>query len=218
MRCALRLTNISYTDWKQVEEDLDKHYIPISMLDQITQIETESGKFLFDAVSKGQLISKIWLLNNIADIDLSCTVVCGGWIGILSRLILEKYDNASVMSIDIDQFATKTAQQLNTRFYYDRRFDARIVDMYKHKYDMHTTIINTSCEHIPDITQWISLLPKNRNIVIQSNNNDKLDGHINCANSIAHFINQSGLNENNIKYAGSLETPMYTRFMIIAKT
>lgn len=42
-------------------------------------------------------------------------------------------------------------------------------DMYTYKYT-EDIVINTSCEHIPDVDKWLSLVPAGTMVVLQSNN------------------------------------------------
>ena len=74
-------------------------------------------------------------------------------------------------------------------------------------------VINTSCEHITqdDYDLWLSGMPHNSLIVVQSNNYD-IPEHVRTANSLEHFKEQSHLN---IIWAGELSLPLYTRYMII---
>ena len=88
-------------------------------------------------------------------------------------------------------------------------------NMYNHRY-IEDVVINTSCEHIENIKQWVSLVPKGRTIVLQSNSSEEDKDHINCVKSIEEFIEQTGLTD--IIFSGSLEFSMYNRFMIIGKT
>jgi hypothetical protein len=88
-------------------------------------------------------------------------------------------------------------------------------DMYLYSYT-EDVIINTSCEHIDNVQDWLSLLPADRMVVLQSNNYIGGNGHINCVHSKEEFVEQTGLSD--ILYSGELVMPMYTRYMVIGKT
>jgi hypothetical protein len=77
-------------------------------------------------------------------------------------------------------------------------------------------IINTSCEHITQdqYELWLSGLPHNSLIVLQSNNYN-IPEHVRIAQDLNEFKQQSNLR--NILYAGELELPLYKRFMIIGR-
>jgi hypothetical protein len=88
-------------------------------------------------------------------------------------------------------------------------------DMYRHHYT-EDVIINTSCEHIKDVREWISVIPLGRLVVLQSNNYLGGDGHVNCVQGREEFVKQTGLSK--ILYSGERVLPMYTRYMVIGKT
>ena len=79
--------------------------------------------------------------------------------------------------------------------------------------DKPNTIINTSCEHIPNFAEWYNKLPYNVLIVLQSNNYFEVNEHVNCSADLNNFSRQTPLN--NVLYEGSLELEKYTRFMRI---
>ena len=72
-------------------------------------------------------------------------------------------------------------------------------------------IINTSCEHMD--TSWFDTASNEQLIVMQTNNSPDFDGHINICESIEDM--QSKYPLSNTLFVGSLETPVYTRFMQI---
>ena len=76
-------------------------------------------------------------------------------------------------------------------------------------------VINTSCEHITQdqYEQWLRNRNKDQLLVLQSNNY-KIDEHVRTADSLAEFIEQSHIN---VLWAGELELPLYTRWMVIGK-
>ena len=75
------------------------------------------------------------------------------------------------------------------------------------------TIINTSCEHIEKFTEWFNAIPRDKLVVLQSNNYFEIDDHVNCVKDITEFKQQAPLS--NIIYEGELELEKYTRFMLI---
>ena len=75
------------------------------------------------------------------------------------------------------------------------------------------TIINTSCDHIEKFTEWFNAIPRDKLVVLQSNNYFEIDDHINCVKNITEFKQQAPLS--NIIYEGELELEKYTRFMLI---
>jgi hypothetical protein len=87
--------------------------------------------------------------------------------------------------------------------------------MTEYQYNFYTdVVINTSCEHIDQETydKWLSNVPSNALIVLQSNNYFNLDEHIRCANNLLEFKEQSKIK---VISESLLELPKYTRFMLI---
>lgn len=169
-----------------------------------------------DMFSEGQLKSKEWITEELAKIDpdflYKSVAIAGSWFGTLGMMLKYKFPTILVTMIDIDP---RCEAFINNMVYDDGAMRAVTKDMYTYRY-IEDIIINTSCEHIPDIEKWISLLPKGRLVVLQSNNYTEEEDHINCITSKEELIEQSGLT--NIIFAGELEFSMYTRYMIIGRT
>jgi hypothetical protein len=94
------------------------------------------------------------------------------------------------------------------------RFSAITADMCNTMSEANI-VINTSCEHITQAQYrtWLNLVPDNSLLVLQSNNY-LIEEHIRPADSLEEFKKQSGLD---VIWAGELELPLYTRWMIIGK-
>jgi hypothetical protein len=178
---------------------------------------------LRDALSTGQLASKLGILNEIEDClpDNPHILIVGGWIGTLSRLFLSyfekyhSYEKYFITSLDIDPVSTRMATVVNMRF--PVSFTAITKDMYNvtpEEYQNYNVVINTSCEHIQDVRKWSDGIPEGTIIVAQSNNFIEHPQHINCVNSENELEDQ--LNLRHIYYKGSkVLTGTYTRFMVI---
>jgi hypothetical protein len=95
------------------------------------------------------------------------------------------------------------------------RFRAVTADMCAIRSDADV-VINTSCEHITQdqYDLWLSGMPYSSLLILQSNNYD-IPEHVRTANTLEQFKEQCHLEE--IYWAGELELPLYTRFMIIGK-
>jgi hypothetical protein len=167
---------------------------------------------------KGQIRSKIWLLDNLcprlphhASIDIH-----GGWNGVLASMLFQKItDIKHIRSIDIDPACEEIARTMNKLEEMDGKFRAVTADMCAIRSDADV-IINTSCEHITQEQHdlWLSGMPYNSLIVLQSNNYE-ISEHVRIAKNLEEFKLQADLE--NILYAGELELPLYKRFMIIGK-
>lgn len=166
---------------------------------------------------KGQIKSKEWLIDNLAQyMPYNATVdIHGGWNGVLASMLFQKIaDIKNIRSVDIDPACEETAYTMNKIEEMEGRFRAVTADMCTIRSDADV-IINTSCEHITQSQYdlWLSGLPHNSIIVVQSNNYD-IEEHVRTANSLDQFIEQSHLT---VKWAGELELSLYKRFMIIGR-
>lgn len=165
-----------------------------------------------DMFSSGQIRSKEWLVTELSSLDISdrSVVIAGAWYGTLGFMLKNKIPDIDITMLDIDTrcqpFVTSISKDPSVRYITE--------DMYKYPY-YQDVIINTSCEHIPDLQKWISLLPLGSIVVLQSNNYYEGAGHINCCASKEEFIKQAGLSY--VLYSGELVMPMYTRYMVIGK-
>lgn len=169
-----------------------------------------------DMFSSGQIRSKEWILTEVAKIDPELKnmkiAIAGAWFGTLGMMLKWKFPAVRVTMLDIDPRCEKF---IHNMIYDNPAMQAITEDMYKHHYT-EDIIINTSCEHIPDVREWISCIPMGRTVILQSNNYTKGNGHINCVDSAEEFVKQVDLPE--VLYSGKLEMPMYTRYMVIGIT
>jgi hypothetical protein len=169
-----------------------------------------------DMFSSGQLASKEWLIHELnhysALVDNSSIVIAGAWFATLGIMLNKKFPTAKISMIDIDERCKPFVDNITHDL---ENVDYAIEDMYRHVY-REQVVINTSCEHIPNLKEWVSIIPKNKTLVLQSNNYTVPADHINTANSVEEFIEQTGLSA--IWYSGSLVLPMYTRYMLIGRT
>lgn len=169
-----------------------------------------------DMFSSGQIYSKEWILRELAKIDpvhqRKSFCIAGAWYGTLGMMLHARFPSTKVTMLDIDPRCEKFIDKI---IWQNSDMTAVTEDMYKYRYK-EDFVINTSCEHIADIREWINIIPLGRTVVLQSNNYLEGNGHINCVSSENEFIKQTGLT--NILYSGSLKMPMYTRYMVIGKT
>ena len=173
-----------------------------------------------DAFWSGQLKSKEWLIDALskqflgkeapASIDIH-----GGWVGVLSSMLFQSnIPIKNIRSIDIDSSCEPIATMMNKLEEMSGRFRAVTADMCTVRSDADI-VINTSCEHITQeqYDLWLSGMPYNSLLVVQSNNYN-IPEHVRLVTSLDEFKEQSGLN---VLWAGELELPLYTRYMIIGK-
>jgi hypothetical protein len=127
--------------------------IPANMKKMINRFE---GDALTDAFSRGQLQSKLWLVNTVNELELNLgehTYVCAGWYGVLPALMFERLDiDGKIYSFDIDPSTDNPADTLNKEyiienmtfksFVYDVReltFEKQVIPINHYKYSDATT-------------------------------------------------------------------------------
>ena len=189
--------------------------------------------------SEGQLKSKLWLIQTLKDLGISnlgSVFLCAGWCGSLAYLLLQdkSLEVDKILSFDIDPLSIQISEDLNRKWVQqDWKFKAtlkNILDLDYNLADFETlkkdgssqrlqlspdTIINTSCEHIENFNNWWEKIPKEKLIVLQSNNFHSLEEHINCVSSLKEFEKQAPMEA--LLFKGELDLGEYKRFMLIGK-
>ena len=168
-----------------------------------------------DAFWSGQLNSKEWLITNLrSNVNKFVSIdIHGGWVGVLASMLFQSNIYIkNIRSVDIDPSCEAIATMMNKKEEIVGRFRAVTADMCAIRSDADV-VINTSCEHITQdqYDLWLSGMPHSSLIVVQSNNYD-IPEHIRTASSLEEFKKQSSLT---VLWAGELELPLYTRYMII---
>ena len=190
---------------------------------------------LAEALSAGQVESKRWLIDELEKLDrpLGTIYVLGGWWGLLPAMLFESgVRMEKIRSFDIDPSCAPVADTINRRYVMDNwKFKATTQDMLEMRYDRHSyqtkradgtevlleespdTIINTSCEHIPNFPGWWSRIPPGKMVVLQSNNFRAPAEHVNCSDSLEEFSSAAPLGKT--LFRGELNLPDYKRFMLV---
>jgi hypothetical protein len=171
-----------------------------------------------DAFWSGQLKSKEWLIENLRkNVNKFVSIdIHGGWVGVLASMLFQTdMPIKNIRSVDIDPTCESIATMMNKGEEITGKFRAVTADMCEIRSDADV-VINTSCEHITQdqYDLWLSGMPHNSLFVLQGNNYN-IPEHVRISDNLAQFIDQSQLIT--ILFSGELETPLYTRFMIIGK-
>ena len=205
-----KISNLELAHWMNAIRELSSH---------------EDRTRALDALWSGQLSSKGWLVNTLADFidsDIPMNIyVFGGWIGILSSMLFqsEKITISNIRSIDIDPWCGHIANTVNKTFKMDnRRFNAVTADMSSYQYYINiepNIVINTSTEHVTQevYDKWYNAIPAGTLITIQGNDYFECGEHIRCSRNLEEFLQQNSVVD--AYYSGTLDTDMYTRFMAI---
>lgn len=194
-----------------------------------------------DCMSRGQLYSKLWLIEELKKINpyLGTVFLCAGWYATLATMLFESDLNKNITNIrsfDIDPSCAEIAEVFNFPWLLeDYKFKASTVDImdfhftqkkgafyYKtlrnngeecELHDKPDTIINTSCEHIENFTEWYAKIPDGRLVILQNNNFFEIAEHVNCVNSCGEFADIAPMTT--LLYEGQLPLEKYTRYMRI---
>jgi len=171
-----------------------------------------------DAFWSGQLKSKEWLIDNLDEHvhSASSIEICAGWVGVLASMLFQSnIPITHITSYDIDPTCKPIAETMNKQEEMQGRFRSSIVDISQTMHMSADIIINTSCEHLTQeqYGRWLTYTPKDSLLVLQSNNY-KIDEHVRIADSLDEFVEQSHID---VLWAGELELPLYTRYMVIGK-
>ncbi len=184
-------------------------------------IETFPDANWGDAMSRGQIRSKLWIIHELirhGSTRLGKVCICGGWYGILARLILDsdQLHAHHVMSLDWDSTCSDIARELNFEYTEDDRFLDLTMDMCRvGDYSQQDTIINTSCEHLTHdkFQQWWYLIPEGKLVVLQSNDFFSHQEHVNCVSHEDELRESASMTT--VHYCGVMPTHKYNRFMVI---
>lgn len=177
------------------------------------------------AFNPKQIASKRWLIDILAEIlprPDGPVWVLGAWHGVLGAMLLAdaRLSIPEVVSLDFDPGCAPVAETLNHRHVAAGRFRAVTADMMALDFarldgGRPGLVINTSCEHLPDVPGWLAGLPAGLPLLLQSNDYVREPDHRSCVPSLAAFEAQAGLSE--LWFAGALPTRNYTRFMLIGR-
>ena len=196
----------------------------------------DNPDFNKDCISGGQLKSKEWLVKKVEEYcpDLGIVFLCAGWYATLATMLFESNVLVTkIRSFDIDPKVWEIAEIFNTELVSNAwKFKASTQDIMDIDYTEHTydtikpggevtsvnrevpnTIVNTSCEHIENWSDWWNKIPKGKLCILQSNDYKELPEHINCVDNVDHFKSIAPMTT--YLYGGDLILGKYTRYMII---
>jgi len=222
------METIKLNNWKEVTEYIDNGFwqpTP-SYFEHIVQHNTYYPNHAF---SKGQLASKSWLLKELhhtyPKIPNLTVAILGSWIGALVEPLHKSISIERIYGIDTDAEAIEKSEKLNRQFVQDSWkykgvvHDVDLLDCSEMEFQTGgelinvkpDCIINTSCEHMS--TLWYDSVDSDQLIVMQTNNSEEFEGHINTCESVEEMQLKYPLSET--RYVGELITPAYTRYMQI---
>lgn len=197
---------------------------------------------IYDAFSRGQIKSKIWLIDELEKIqnNYENVVVFAGWLGQIKSVYEKKLFYTKMRIVEIDKDACESSDYIfNLSNFEGYKVKSILADInhltcYKSGYEWDVTnfkdntaykekflpnlIINTSAEHMTE--EWYNQIrfkemESNPIVAIQSNNMFDLPEHVNCVHSINHMKKKFPMKE--ILYEGELQLKGYKRVMLIGR-
>ena len=200
----LVLDDNTWSLWKLLDEYTDTHFVAA-----FKNFFVNNTEIWNDCFSRGQLESKLWLVNELEklDVDLGTVFLCAGWYATLATMLFESDIKVNkIRSFDIDPnvwkvaevfnkpwvtnnwtFKASTKDILDINFKNDNYFTERSNGTTCELNDTPDTIINTSCEHIENFAEWYDKIPDSKLVVLQSNNFYEVEEHVNCVGSVEEF-------------------------------
>jgi hypothetical protein len=204
--------------------------------------ENNSSEAMQDAMSRSQIRSKIWLVEELAKIQshFNHVAIMAGWFGQLCAIYDKKLTYKKIRIIELDKQACELSDYSfnlsNLENYKIKSVHADIskLTLYKNGYEwavenfkentkynekfLPDLIINTSAEHMTE--EWFQQLrfkelESNPIVAIQSNNMFDGEGHVNCVHSIDHMKKKFPMKE--ILFEGELQLKGYKRVMLIGR-
>jgi hypothetical protein len=169
-----------------------------------------------DSLSHGQVKSKMWMVENLPKGNDLHIEIIGGWFGCpLIDLLNSKLNIKKIDFYEIDDSCKKVlAQYLN---YFKFNFKVSVFGDFFERKELRRRdlIINTSSEHMPDITQMKQYFKGNPAIAVQSNDYFELEEHTNCVNNVEELILKNQIKK--VWFKGDKEFEKYNRFMVIGQ-
>ncbi len=201
--------------------------LPILNGIKVLQYQGSSAR-LSEALSKGQIYSKRWVVETLEslNLDLQSALVLCGWYGVLPYMLFENgYQH--IVSVDRDPNCEAIAYRLNKWRQDHGHFLPVTGDIFDIDYNQLSyeftddftvfesadIMINTSCEHIEDFQRWYDKIPDGQLLLLQSNDFFECEEHVNCVNSTSEFREQTPMRKR--LFSGALPLEKYTRYMVI---
>lgn len=172
-------------------------------------------------VNSGQMSSKLWLLEELSKVkpDLGTVYLLGGWYGALASLIAAdpRLKFKKVVNLELDKSSAELSKELN--FHLGSGFEAKNLDMMNLKFgsnfEIPDTLVNTSCEHLPNFDSWFESIPQGVFVCLQSNNYFAEPEHCNCVNSLEEFQRQAPLSQTLLAKQMKSPNKKYNRFLLL---
>ena len=159
-----------------------------------------------------QIACKKWLVEEILNYKMSWNkvLVIGSWNGVLLYELLNSYGEVTWF----DFLDKDPDTHLHRDLYFnsnnlEKNYNSLIIDATGFSdYENYDLIINTSCEHMPNIPAVYG-----PTYALQSNNYKQVKEHINCVYSTKQLLKQNNICK--VIYEGQKKLDHYTRYMVL---
>jgi hypothetical protein len=197
---------------------------------------------LQDAFSRSQIKSKIWLIQELANLNITYynVLIMAGWFGQLKNIYNKQLTYRKMRVVELDRAACEISDYVfNLDNLTEHKIKAVCADvnqliLHKNGYEWQVEnfkestsydekflpdlIINTSAEHMTE--EWFhqlrfKQLDSDPIVAIQSNNLFDIAEHINCVHSVDHMMKKFPMRE--VLFAGELQLKGYKRVMLIGR-
>jgi hypothetical protein len=205
----------------------------------VTTLAFSARLNLNDHFSRGQMMSKFWMVDELKKISDSFENVAhyGGWYGTIYQLLNREFNITKYRNFELDGLAASIADRFNYKELSESwKFKSVVQDVNELYWRPHgdgiyykvltkkdnkfveeimqpDLIINTSCEHMDET--WFNNIPDGKLICLQTNDYFSNEQHINCVENEDVALEKYPMKE--VLYKGTLNTPVYNRFMLIGR-
>ena len=178
--------------------------------------EPKLSNDIIDSFSDNQFRAKKTLIKHLLpyiNLDTSIAIL-GCWYGsILIPLLDDKVNK--IFAVDLDNTVIKIGKNRLFSHIDKIRWSQGDVFTYERPYEHIQVIINTSCEHMRPMKEW-PFWKQGHIFALQSNNMYDIEGHINCVDSLAQFVEQLPDNSS-ILHTEEIEDSRGTRFLLVGQ-
>ena len=197
---------------------------------------------LQDAFSRSQIKSKIWLVEQLANLNITYynVLIMAGWFGQLKNIYNKQLTYRKMRVVELDRSACETSDYVFNLSNLDNHkvkavcADINELTLHKNGYEwpvenfrdgaiytekfLPDLIINTSAEHMTE--EWFhqlrfKQLDSDPIVAIQSNNLFDIPEHVNCVHSVNHMKKKFPMRK--VLFAGELQLKGYKRVMLIGR-
>lgn len=233
---------IELNEWAKIAKIIFPNEKIFFQLHRYFRHEENSSEIISDAFSRGQIQSKLWLVEELAKIETnhSQVMVLAGWYGQFKSMYVKKLTYNKMRFVDMDMVSCEISDSVFNLYDLENykvksvHADINAITLHKNGYELDlenfatgkilkekflpNLIINTSSEHMTE--EWFNQIrfkqmESDPIVAIQSNNLFDIPEHINCVHSVDHMKKKFPLRE--ILFEGELQLQGYKRFMLIGR-